>query len=149
MSDIHAGGAVATPGHSGKALWQKLGLKPGLRVWLRHAPTDFSTPCGFEPASVLLAASAARQVDFGHVSASSRTGLASDLPLAARKLASGGMLWISWPKKSSGVTSDVDEGTLRDIALPLGRVDVKVCAVTAIWSGLKFVRRRSRRPGGG
>ncbi len=149
MSASHAGGAVATPGYSGKPVWQKLGLKPGLRVWLRHAPADYWTVCGFEPASVVLAPPGARQFDFGHVFASGRAGLARDLALAARKLASGGMLWISWPKKSSGVTSDVDEGTLRDIALPLGLVDVKVCAVTAVWSGLKFVWRRSQRPGGG
>jgi hypothetical protein len=137
--------ASATPGYSGKRLWQKLGFKPGLRVWLRHAPENYWALCGFDPALVVLASANARRVDLGHLFASSRAGLARDLPAAARKLDGGGMLWVSWPKKCSGVTSDVDEGTLREIALPLGLVDVKVCSVSEVWSGLKFVWRRSQR----
>lgn len=145
MSVTRPARALATPGYSGKPLWQKLGLKPGLRVWLRHAPEDYWAQCGFEPASVVIAPPGTRRFDFGHLFASSHAGLAGDLPAAARKLDAGGMLWISWPKKSSGVTTDISEDTLRQIALPLGLVDVKVCAVTDIWSGLKFVWRRNQR----
>jgi hypothetical protein len=140
--------AIATPGYSGKPLWQKLGLKPGLRVWLRNAPEDYWALCGFDAASIETVAATARSMDFGHVFATSRSVLARELPAAAHKLDAGGMLWISWPKKSSDVTSDVSEGTLRELGLPLGLVDVKVCAVTEIWSGLKFVWRREQRPSG-
>jgi hypothetical protein len=137
--------AAVTPGYSGKPLWQKLGLKPDLRVWLSHAPKDYWTICGFDPASVTLASTNARPYDFGHIFTESRAQLARELPAAARKLEVGGMLWISWPKKSSGIATDVTEDVLREIALPLGLVDVKVCAVTDVWSGLKFYWRRTTR----
>jgi hypothetical protein len=140
--------APSIVGYSGKPLWQKLGLKPGLRVWRRHPPADYWTLCGFDPASVALATLNTRPFDFGHLFVTSRSALAKELPRAVGKLEPHGMLWISWPKKSSGVTSDISEDVLREIALPLGLVDVKVCAVTEIWSGLKFVWRRSRRAPG-
>lgn len=115
-------------------------------MWLRHAPPDYWTFCGFDPAALTVVAATARRFDFGHLFAASRTILARDLAAAARKLDADGMLWISWPKKSSGVSTDIDESALREMALPLGLVDVKVCAVTPVWSGLKFIWRRSRRP---
>jgi hypothetical protein len=138
-------GAKTTPGYSGKPLWQKLGLAPGLRVWLRHAPAQYWKWCGFDAADVKLAGTSARNFDFGHVFVTSRAQLAAEIPIAARLLDAGGMLWISWPKKSSGVTSDLGEDTLRELALPLGLVDVKVCAVTEVWSGLKFCWRRTAK----
>ena len=136
-------GAKPAPGYSGKPLWQKLGLKAGVRVWLRHAPAEYWAWCGFDAADVKVAGASARSFDFGHVFVTSRAQLAAEIAAAARKLDAGGMLWISWPKKSSGVTSDLDEDTLRELALPLGLVDVKVCAVTEVWSGLKFCWRRA------
>jgi hypothetical protein len=138
-------GAQPAPGYSGKPLWQKLGLEPGLRVWLRHAPAQYWAWCGFDAAQVKLAGTSARSFDFGHIFAETRAQLAAELALAARKLDAGGMLWISWPKKSSGVTSDLGEDTLRELALPLGLVDIKVCAVSEVWSGLKFCWRRASR----
>jgi hypothetical protein len=132
-------------GYSGKPLWQKLGLRPGLRVWLRDAPAQYWAWCGFDAAQVRIAGASARSFDFGHVFVTSRAQLAAEIAAAARKLDAGGMLWISWPKKSSGVTSDLDEDTLRELALPLGLVDVKVCAVTDVWSGLKFCWRRAAK----
>ncbi len=137
--------ARPAPGYSGKPLWQKLGLKPGQRVWLRNAPAQYWDWCGFDPATVEVAAADARRFDFGHVFVTTRAQLAAEISAAARKLDAGGMLWISWPKKSSGVTSDLDEDTLRELVLPLGLVDVKVCAVTEIWSGLKFCWRRASK----
>ena len=137
--------ARPAPGYSGKPLWQKLGLQPGQRVWLRHAPAQYWDWCGFDRADVELAGAAARDFDFGHVFVTTRAQLAAEMPGAARKLGAGGMLWISWPKKSSGVTSDLDEDTVRELVLPLGLVDVKVCAVTDVWSGLKFCRRRASK----
>lgn len=130
------------PGYSGKPLWQKLGLKAGLRVWLRNPPAAYWTWCGFDAADVELAGASARSFDFGHLFVTTHAQLKADITAAARRLEPGGMLWISWPKKSSGVTSDLSEDTLREVALPLGLVDVKVCAVSEVWSGLKFCWRR-------
>jgi hypothetical protein len=137
--------ARPAPGYSGKPLWQKLGLKPGQRVWLRNAPAQYWDWCDFDPATVKVAGAGARDFDYGHVFVTTRAQLAAEVSAAARKLDAGGMLWISWPKKSSGVTSDLDEDTLRELVLPLGLVDVKVCAVTEIWSGLKFCWRRASK----
>jgi hypothetical protein len=92
-----------------------------------------------------LAGAAARSFDFGHVFVTTHAQLASEIGRAARKLDPRGTLWISWPKKSSGVTSDLDEDTLRELVLPLGLVDVKVCAVSEVWSGLKFCWRRAAK----
>ncbi|HZP67460.1 MAG TPA: DUF3052 domain-containing protein [Rudaea sp.] len=136
---------TAAVGYSGTPLWKKLGLTPGLRVWLRDAPDEYWRLCGFDAGDVEIVRATARAFDFGHVFATHRAELARALPASARKLVPTGTLWISWPKKSSGVTTDVTEDTLRELALPLGLVDVKVCAVTEIWSGLKFVWRRERR----
>ena len=134
----------ATPGYSGKPLWIKLGLKPGMRVLLRDAPHDYWDLCGFDRTGVSLAGT--RQAfDFGHVFAGKRAALARALEIATGRLDAAGMLWLSWPKKSAGVTTDLTEDTLRELALPLGLVDVKVCAVTDIWSGLKFVWRKQLR----
>jgi hypothetical protein len=137
--------ARPAPGYSGKPLWQKLGLRPGLRVWLRHAPAQYWAWCGFDAGAVELVGAAARNFDFGHVFVTTRAQLAVAAASAARKLDAGGMLWISWPKKSSGVTSDLGEDTLRELVLPLGLVDVQVCAVSEVWSGLKFCWRRASK----
>jgi hypothetical protein len=133
---------ASTSGYSGKPLWQKLGLKPGLRVWLHAAPSEYWAWCGFDPSMVAVGTRRA-PFDFGHLFATKRAELARELEAALPRLETSGMLWLSWPKKSSGVTSDISEDTLRDIALPLGLVDVKVCAVTEVWSGLKFCRRKT------
>ena len=84
-------------------------------------------------------------IDFAMVFTKSEAALTKDFKRFARQLAPAGMLWISWPKKSSGVTTDVDENIVREIGLTVGLVDVKVCAVTEVWSGLKFVRRLKDR----
>jgi hypothetical protein len=140
--------ARPAPGYSGKPLWQKLGLKPGQRVWLRNAPAQYWDWCGFDRADVKVAGATARSFDFGHVFVTTRAQLAGEISRAARKVDAGGMLWISWPKKSSGVTSDLDEDTLRELVLPLGLVDVKVCAVTEVWSALKFCWRSASKDAG-
>ena len=141
MSDATRKVAAAAVGYSGKPLSQKLGLKPGLRVRLLHTPPEYWDWCEFDAASIDLVAARARNLDFVHLFATSRDELRRDLARLAPALADTGMLWISWPKKSARLATDISEGTLRELALPLGLVDVKVCAVTATWSGLKFVRR--------
>jgi len=136
--------AAPPPGYSGKPLAAKLGLAAGQRVALRNAPQDYWDLCAFDSSAVALA-SARQRFDFGHVFADTRARLARELASLVPRLEKTGMLWISWPKKSSGVATDLSEDALRELALPLGLVDVKVCAVTAVWSGLKFVWRRERR----
>ena len=137
--------APSLAGYSGKALSQKLGLKSGMRVCLAHAPEEYWGWCDFDVGEVQIVAAKAREIDFVHIFASSRALLERELARLVPRLASTGMLWISWPKKSARVASDISEGTLRELMLPLGLVDVKVCAVSDVWSGLKFVWRVERR----
>ena len=133
-------------GYSGKPAWQKLGLAPTLRVLVRNAPGDYAALVGCdEDALALVGARAA--FDVAHVFAISRMALAREIAALDKRLPNAGMLWVSWPKKASKVTTDISEDVVREIALPLGLVDVKVCAIDAVWSGLKLVRRRSARGG--
>lgn len=145
MSGAKSSSAVSSAGYSGKPLWQKLGLKPGLRIRLHQTPAEYWDWCDFDASSVTLILKKSQAFDFGHLFATSRADLDRNLAIFAKSLDKNGMLWISWPKKSSGVVSDITENTLRDGILPLGLVDVKVCAVSAVWSGLKFVWRREHR----
>ena len=144
MSVARSTRPVPTPGYSGKPLWSKLGLRPGLRVRLIDAPDDYWQLAGFAPDS-LTCVSPRATFEFGHAFVTTRAQLTRVLAAASQRLDAGGMLWISWPKKSSGVTTELTEDTLRELALPIGLVDVKVCAVTDVWSGLKLVWRRERR----
>lgn len=134
--------SASTAGYSGKPLSQKLGLKAGQRVRLVHTPADYWTLCGFDAGELTLIARSNQAFDFGHVFATARAELERELPALTAALDRGGMLWVSWPKKASKVPTDIGEDTLRELILPLGLVDVKVCAVTEVWSGLKFLRRR-------
>jgi hypothetical protein len=132
-------------GYSGRPLAQKLGLKPPLDVLVIGAPDDYRVWLGDLPAGVSFVPTARRTVSAAHVFVSRRTDLVTRLTHLRRRLQPEGFVWVSWPKKSSGMTTDVTEDTIREIALPLGFVDVKVCAVTDVWSGLKLVIRRSER----
>jgi hypothetical protein len=133
------------PGYSGTPLPKKLGIKAGFRVRLANAPADVRA----DLRAALADCVEGKQVDaldFAMLFTKSRAELTKDFSSMAKILAPAGMLWISWPKKSSGVTSDLDENVVREIGLAAGLVDVKVCAVTEVWSGLKFVRRLKDRP---
>lgn len=134
------------PGYSGTPLPKKLGIKDGFRVALLHMPADVKAELAeaFKKCSVIKPA--AGSLDFISLFVKSRAALELDLVPAARALAPAGMLWISWPKKSSGIASDVDESTVRQSGLDAGLVDIKVCAVTEVWSGLKFVIPVKNRP---
>jgi len=135
---------MANAGYSGKALWQKLGLAAERRVLVRHAPSDYATLVGVDPASLALVGPRAA-FDFAHVFVRSRAALADELAKLAPRLPAAGTLWISWPKKSSPLAGDLIEDDIRTVALPLGLVDVKVCAVDNDWSGLKLVWRKENR----
>ncbi|MGA7697250.1 MAG: DUF3052 domain-containing protein [Candidatus Sulfotelmatobacter sp.] len=128
------------PGYSGTPLPKKLGIKAGFRVWLANAPAEVRAELR-EALAECEVAKPGDALDFAMMFTKSRAELAKEFSRIAKRLAPAGMLWVSWPKKSSGVKTDVDENGVRGIGLDAGLVDVKVCAVTEVWSGLKFVRR--------
>jgi hypothetical protein len=127
------------PGYSGTPLPKKLGIKSGFRVRLASAPEEVRAELRAALAECEMKAGGL--LDFAMIFTKSRVELAKKFSRMAKLLAPAGMLWVSWPKKSSGVASDLDENLVRGIGLDAGLVDVKVCAVTEVWSGLKFVRR--------
>jgi hypothetical protein len=131
-------------GYSGKPLWQKLGLKPGLAIRLENPPRDYADLVGL-PAAELDVVGPRAGFDLAHVFATKRSDLEACVERVSHRLPSDGVLWISWPKKSSKLASDITEDTIRLIALPRGLVDIKVCAVDSIWSGLKLVWRKELR----
>lgn len=126
------------PGYSGTPLPKKLGIKPGFRLHLANAPADVRKELR---EALKECEEHTTALDFAMLFTKSRAELNTEFPRKAKLLAPAGMLWVSWPKKSSGVATDVDENAIREIGLGAGLVDVKVCAVTDVWSGLKFVRR--------
>jgi len=130
------------PGYSGTPLPKKLGIKPGFRLRLGNAPPDVRAELSEALAECVDEETA---LDFAMLFTKSRAELRKEFPRAAKRLNPAGMLWVSWPKKSSGVATNLDENVVRDIGLAAGLVDVKVCAVTDVWSGLKFVRRLKDR----
>jgi hypothetical protein len=132
------------PGYSGAPLPKKLGIKPGFRVQLVRAPEEVLAELSVDLASCLKQKDS---LDFAMIFTKSAAELAKEFPRLAKTLAPAGMLWVSWPKKTSGVATDLDDNVVREIGLDAGLVDVKVCAVTEIWSGLKFVRRLKDRSG--
>ena len=136
--------SAQTPGYSAKPLCSKLGLKAGMRVRLLGEPAEYWQLCEFDAASVTPVSPRAT-FDFGHIFITSRVALTRALVAASQKLEPAGMLWVSWPKKSSALASDLDENIVRDLGLAAGVVDVKVAAVDETWSGLKFVRRLEDR----
>jgi len=132
-------------GYSGTPLPRKLGIPLMGRVLIVGAPENFFYLIGRLPPAVELARRATRDLAYIHLFATQRKRLASELGRLAPYLRKDGMLWVSWPKKSSGVASDVTEDVVREVALPMGLVDVKVCAVDEVWSGLKLVYRLKNR----
>ena len=136
----------ASPGYSGKPVWQKLGIAPATRVLVRHAPSDYASLVGLRAADLILAQPRGG-FDLAHVFATSAKTIAQELTALEKRLPAQGMIWISWPKKAAKVATDITEDTVRKIALPLGLVDIKVCAIDEVWSGLKLVWRRDRRGG--
>jgi len=129
------------PGYSGTPLPKKLGIKDGFRVHFVAAPSEVLAELKTELAACQTVRDQETPLDFAHVFSSSRAELTREFKRISKQLAPAGMLWVSWPKKSSGVATDLDDNVVREIGLAAGLVDVKVCAVTEVWSGLKFVRR--------
>jgi hypothetical protein len=132
-------------GYSGTPLVQKLGYKSGIRVYLDGAPDDYHDLLGTVPDDVAFLDKATAPLDLVHLFTASKAELAKKLARYRKLVAEAGMVWVSWPKKAAKVPTDITEDVIREVALPLGLVDVKVCAVDATWSGLKLVVRTELR----
>lgn len=135
-----------TAGYSGTPLARKLGIKPGGRVCAIDAPPGYGALLAPLPESVKFVARPDAETDLAHLFVTSRSELGSQLSALRHLLSPEAVLWVSWPKQAAGRVTDVTEGTIRSLALPLGFIDVKVCAVNDIWSGLKLVVRKALRP---
>ena len=129
------------PGYSGTPLPKKLGFKDGFSVRLLDAPADVRAQLKTPLSACTAVSDENSPLDFAMLFAKSKADLAKEFKRLSKQLTPAGMLWVSWPKKSSGFATDLDGNVVRNIGLAAGLVDVKVCAVTNVWSGLKFVRR--------
>jgi hypothetical protein len=132
-------------GTPGKSLSQKLGLKPGFRIFADGAPADYRKLVGEWPEGAKVVTRLSAPLDVVHVFTPEAKGLAEKLTRYREAIVPDGMIWVSWPKKASGVATDLSDVVVRDLALPLGLVDIKVCAIDERWSGLKFVIQKRQR----
>jgi hypothetical protein len=128
-------------GYSGTPLLKKLGIKEGARVAFLNAPKDFPAELGALPAGAQLLTASRQPLDFILVFVKSQAELTKKLAELRPKLAQSGMLWVAWPKKSSGIATDLSFATVQAAGLAAGIVDTKICAINDIWSGLRFVIR--------
>ena len=126
-------------GYSGKPIVQKLGIKPGFCIFVDGLAIAYDDIVGELPDGVRIARTAKPPLDMVHVFAAEAKGLAAKLRSYRKAIAPDGMIWASWPKKASGVATDVTEALVRETALASGLVDIKICAVSDVWSGLKLV----------
>jgi len=132
-------------GYSGTPLAKKLGFTEGCRVRITGAPADYLRLVTPRPGNITISPGIRNGIDIWHLFTKSAAGLRRRLPMAMNAIRPHGMIWVSWPKRASGVATDLTEDTIRAVALPLGLVDVKVCAVDETWSGLKLVIRKELR----
>ena len=128
-------------GYSGTPLQKKLGIKEGVSVFIAYPPDHYFDWISPLPNQVQVKTKLAGEVDFAHIFATKFKVFSKEFLRCKKSLKKDGMLWISWPKKSSKVLTDLDENIIREFGLKNGLVDVKVCAVDDVWSGLKFMYR--------
>ncbi len=133
------------PGYSGSPLAKKLSLKDGQRVWWENVPDGVRSEIEKSGLALELLDAAEAPIDAADIFVTSRLALEAAVQRLLPLLARAGFIWISWPKKASKLPTDISEDTIREVILPLGLVDVKVCAVDATWSGLKLMIRKERR----
>jgi hypothetical protein len=133
-----------TSGYSGTPLAKKLSLKDGMRVWRDGMPESVAQEIAAEGLRLQLLKAPEAPIDAVHIFVTERVGLEAKLDELVSLLGDHGFIWVSWPKKASNVPTDITEDTIREICLPVGLVDVKVCAVDETWSGLKLMRRRTK-----
>lgn len=134
-------------GYSGTPLVKKLGITEGMKVLLVDAPPDYARLVAPLPDGVTFVSRRVTDTDMIHIFTTKEAHLAKWLNACLPRLKPDGMIWVSWPKLSAKIPSDVREDTVRKVALPMGLVDIKVCAVDDVWSGLKLVVRKSQRTG--
>ena len=134
-----------TTGYSGTPLAKKLGLKPAMRAWFQNVPDSVRADIDRDAPPLERLGLPDPPVEFAHIFVTSCAVLDCELRMLLPLLEPTGMIWVSWPKKASKVATDITEDVIRAVALPLHLVDVKVCAVDDIWSGLKLVIRKEHR----
>ena len=134
-----------TAGYSGTPLARKLSLKDGMSVWWEGMPDSVRDEIAAEGLALELLHEPEAPIDAAHIFVTERADLEAKLRQLMPLLDPAGMIWVSWPKKASNVPTDITEDVIREVCLPMGLVDVKVCAVDATWSGLKLVVRRQNR----
>ena len=132
-------------GYSGTPLAKKLGISAGSKLVTRHAPSDYEQLVAPLPPGVLITGKITKSTDLVHVFAVDRSVLERELASLRKNIRPDSIVWVSWPKKASKVPTDITEDTIREVCLPLGFVDIKVCAVSNIWSGLKLMIRKELR----
>lgn len=135
----------ASVGYSGTPLHKRLGITPGCKVCARNAPEQYRDWLAPLPDGVQFQARLSGATDIVHLFCDRKADLARQLDAARATLKPDGAVWVSWPKKASKVPTDITEDTIRELCLPIGFVDVKVCAVSEVWSGLKLVIRKELR----
>ena len=134
-----------TSDYSGTPLARKLSLRDGMRVWFDGMPEDVFDEIAEYALELTFVANPADGIDAAHVFVTERAVLETRLKSLRGQIASDGQVWVSWPKQASKVPTDITEDTIRELCLPLGFVDTKVCAVDEVWSGLKLVIRKELR----
>jgi hypothetical protein len=132
-------------GYSGKQTWQKLGITPGQSATVLGLADDYTQTIGGLPDGVKVARTLRGSPEFVHLFVTKRREMDKQLRTLRDRIQQNGTVWVSWPKKSAKVDTDITEDVIREVALPLGFVDVKVCAVNEVWSGLKLVIRKELR----
>ncbi len=137
-----------TAGYSTTPLAEKLGFKPGMRLFIADMPDSVRAEAQIDDLGLELLAAPCTGIDAAHIFVTERATLAREVAALRQLIAPSGFIWVSWPKKAAKRDTDITEDTIREIALPLGLVDVKVCAVDAIWSGLKLMIRKELRANG-
>jgi hypothetical protein len=132
-------------GYSGTPLAKKLGIKPDWLLYVENGPEDYLQLLEPLPEGVTWVQPLAGKVNLIHLFTREEAELAAKLPRFLKRIVEDGIIWVSWPKKAAKITTDVTEDVIREVALPLGLVDTKVCAVDEVWSGLKLVIRVQNR----
>lgn len=132
-------------GYSGTPLAKKLGIKEGYALYFKNAPDGYESLLQPLPDRLKMVSRLSSELDLIQFFTQQRLELEQELPRHMAAIKQNGMIWVCWPKKASKVATDITEDVVRDVALPLGLVDVKVCAVDEVWSGLKLVIRKENR----
>jgi hypothetical protein len=136
---------TAPAGYSGTPLAKKLGLRDGQRVWFSAMPESVYDEIDEYALELIPLDDPAKGIDAAHIFVTARAELDTLLAQLRHQIAPDGQVWVSWPKQASGVATDIVEDTIREVGLPLGFVDTKICAVDEVWSGLKLVIRKELR----